>query len=147
MLKKLLATSNECHITILRLGVGIMILPHGLQKTFGFFGGAGYSAQMAGFTQGMHIPAVFAFLAIMVELLGGIGLILGLITRVAAFGLACNMVVAIYTLNWNYGFFMNWGGKQKGEGFEFHFVVLAALLALMIKGGGAASADRALSKH
>ncbi len=101
---------------------------------------------MAGFERG-HIPAVFAFLAIMAEFLGGIGLILGALTRIAAFGLAVNMVVAIYVLNWQNGFFMNWTGRQKGEGFEFHTLVIAMAIALMVRGGGAASVDRALAKN
>ena len=122
-----------------------MILPHGLQKTVGWFGGAGFSAQMAGFERG-HIPAVFAFLAIMAEFLGGIGLILGALTRIAAFGLAVNMLVAIYVLNWQNGFFMNWTGRQKGEGFEFHMLVIAMAIVLMARGGGAASVDRAIAK-
>jgi putative oxidoreductase len=121
-----------------------MILPHGLQKTFGLFGGAGFSKMMAGFTQGAHIPVVFAFLAIMAEFLGGLGLILGFLTRIAAFGVMCNMVVAI-TRQWQFGFFMNWGGRQKGEGFEFHLLVLGIALALMIGGAGLWSMDAALA--
>ena len=74
MFRKWLATPNDWTLTILRLAAGIMIFPHGLQKTFGWFGGAGFSAQMAGFERS-HIPAVFAFLAIMAEFLGGLGLI------------------------------------------------------------------------
>ena len=145
-MRKWLATPNDWALTILRLAAGIMILPHGLQKTFGCFGGAGFSAQMAGFERG-HIPAVFAFLAIMAEFLGGIGLILGALTRIAAFGLAVNMVVAIYVLNWQNGFFMNWTGRQKGEGFEFHMLVIAMAIVLMARGGGAASVDRAITKN
>ena len=145
-MRKLLATPNNWTLTILRLAAGIMILPHGLQKTFGWFGGAGFSAQMAGFERG-HIPAVFAFLAIMAEFLGGIGLILGALTRIAAFGLAVNMLVGVYLLNWANGFFMNWTGLQKGEGFEFHLLVVAIALVLMAKGGGAASVDHAIAKN
>jgi len=143
--RKWIATTNDWTLTILRLAAGIMIFPHGLQKTFGSFGGPGFSAQMAGFERG-HIPALFAFLAIMAEFLGGIGLILGALTRIAAFGLAVNMVVAVYVLNWSNGFFMNWTGRQKGEGFEFHLLVVAILIVLMARGGGAVSVDRALAK-
>ena len=147
MLRKLLATTSECHVTVLRLALGIMILPHGLQKTFGLFGGSGFSKTMASFTGPGHIPALFAFLAIMAEFLGGIGLILGLLTRVAAFGVACNMVVAIFKVHLGNGFFMNWSGKQSGEGIEFHIIVIAVCIALMIKGGGPVSADRALANR
>jgi len=145
MSSKLIATSNDWTLTILRLAAGIMIFPHGLQKTFGWFGGAGFSAQMAGFERS-HIPAVFALLAIAAEFLGGLGLIFGALTRIAAFGLASNMIVGVYLLHWKNGFFMNWSGHQKGEGFEFHILVVAMAIVLMARGGGAASIDRALSR-
>ena len=144
-MRKWIATPNDWTLTLLRLAAGIMILAHGLQKTLGWFGGPGFSAQMAGFEAG-GIPAVFAFLAIMAEFIGGIGLILGALTRIAAFGLAVNMVVAVYMFNWANGFFMNWGGRQKGEGFEFHMLAIAMAIVLMAKGGGAASVDRAIAK-
>jgi putative oxidoreductase len=100
---------------------------------------------MSGFEQG-GIPAVFAFLAIAAEFLGGIGLILGLLGRVAAFGIACVMVVALNMTRPN-GFFMNWSGQQKGEGYEYHLLVLAMTVAIMIVGSGAFSIDLALSRH
>jgi putative oxidoreductase len=146
MLNKLLATSNEWQLTVMRLAVGIMILPHGMQKTFGTFGGPGFSAQMAGFTGPGHIPAVFAFLAIMAELLGGIGLILGCLTRIASFGVLCVMVIGAALVNLPNGLFMNWTGQQKGEGFEFHILAVALLIALMTKGAGPLSIDRAFSR-
>ena len=146
MLKKLLTTSNEWQLTVMRLAVGIMILPHGMQKTFGTFGGPGFSAMMAGFTGPGHIPTVFAFLAIMAELLGGIGLILGLLTRIAAFGVLCNMVVGALLVNLPNGLFMNWTGRQKGEGFEFHILAIALLIAVMTKGAGPLSVDKAIAK-
>ncbi|MDP9114834.1 MAG: DoxX family protein [Acidobacteriota bacterium] len=144
-MRKWLATPDDWTLTILRLAAGIMILPHGLQKTLGWFGGFGFSAQMAGFERG-HIPAVFAFLSIMAEFLGGIGLILGALTRIAAFGLAANMLVAVYMVHWRNGFFMNWSGRQSGEGFEFHMLVIAIAIALIVRGGGAASVDRAVAR-
>ncbi len=145
MFRKSVATSNDWYLTVLRLAAGIMILPHGLQKTFGLFGGSGFSQTMAGLTHGAHIPAVFAFLAIMAEFLGGIGLIVGFLTRIAAFGVLCNMVVAVVTYNSRFGFFMNWSGNQKGEGFEFHLLAIAILLGVMLRGAGPASIDRAIA--
>ena len=97
------------------------------------------------FTHGMGIPAVFAFLAIAAEFFGGLGLILGLLGRVAAFGIACNMLVAIAKVHAGNGLFMNWTGNQKGEGFEYHLLVLAMTTAIMIAGSGALSLDRALT--
>jgi putative oxidoreductase len=144
--RKLINTTDDLAITILRLVLGVVFFAHGAQKALGWFGGYGFSGTMAFFTQQAHIPAAFAFLAICAEFLGGIGLILGLLGRVASFGIACNMVVAVAMVHWHFGFFANWFGNQKGEGFEYHLLALAITLAIMIKGSGAFSIDRALSK-
>jgi putative oxidoreductase len=97
------------------------------------------------FTGMMHIPAPLAFLAIGAEFFGGMGLILGFLTRIAAFGIGVNMLVAMMTVHRAFGFFINWSGTQKGEGFEFHLLVLAIVAFLMIRGAGAFSVDRVLS--
>ena len=147
MLKKILSTDGNSATTILRLVLGIVFFAHGAQKALGWFGGYGFSGTMGFFTETLHIPAVFAVLAIMAEFLGGLGLIFGLLTRIAAFGIAANMLVAIYAVHLPFGFFMNWSGAQKGEGFEYHLLVLAMTAFLMIKGAGAASLDRVLSRQ
>lgn len=144
-MRKLLHTPNDLGLTILRVGLGIVFFAHGAQKMLGWFGGYGFSGTMNMFTQMMHIPAPLAFLAICAEFFGGLGLIFGLLTRVAAFGIACNMLVAIATVHAPNGFFMNWSGQQKGEGFEYHLLVLAITLVLMIYGAGRLSIDRALA--
>src|SRR5712664_4712672 len=146
MIRKLYATDNDSTAAILRLVLGVVFFAHGAQKTLGWFGGFGFSATMGFFTQQAHIPAPLAFLAICAEFIGGIGLILGLLGRVAAFGIACNMIVAIAMVHWRFGLFANWYGNQKGEGIEFHLLAIAAALVIMIKGSGAFSIDRALSK-
>ena len=110
----------------------------------GWFGGHGFSATMGFFTGAMHIPAPLAFLAIAAEFFGGLGLILGLLTRIEAFGIALTMLVAIATVHGAFGFFMNWSGTQRGEGFEYHLLVLAMTAFLMMRGGGTFSVDRAL---
>ena len=145
MIRKLIATNDDAAITILRLVLGVVFFAHGAQKALGWFGGYGFTGTMGFFTGMMHIPAVFAFLAIAAEFLGGLGLILGLFTRVAAFGISSNMIVAVAMVHHQFGFFMNWTGGQKGEGYEYHLVLLAALVVLMIRGAGAASVDRMLS--
>jgi putative oxidoreductase len=142
MLRKLINTDNSIATAIFRLVLGIVFFAHGAQKILGWFGGYGFTGTMGFFTGTMHIPAFFAFLAIAAEFLGGLGLILGLLTRVAAFGIAMNMLVAIATVHHQFGFFMNWTGAQKGEGFEYHLLVLAMTTFLMIRGAGAFSADR-----
>jgi putative oxidoreductase len=145
MLRKLTTTQNSSAIAILRLVLGVVFFAHGSQKMLGWFGGYGFTGTMGFFTGGLHIPAPFAFLAIAAEFFGGIGLLLGLLTRIAAFGIAVNMIVAILTVHLQFGFFANWTGQQKGEGFEFHLLVLAITTFLMIKGGGAFSVDRQLA--
>ena len=145
MLRKLIATDDDVASLVLRVVLGIVFFAHGAQLALGWFGGNGFSATMQFFTQNMHIPAVFAFLAIMAQFLGSLGLIVGLLTRVAAFGIAVVMLVATVMIHLPVGFFMNWFGNQKGEGYEYHLLAMDIALALMIKGGGKASIDRALT--
>src|SRR6266851_9092547 len=146
MLRRLLVTDANTATVILRLVLGVVFFAHGSQKMLGWFGGYGFSGTMAYFTGPAHIPAVFAFLAIAAEFFGGLGLMFGFLTRIAAFGISVNMLVAIATVHGGVGFFMNWTGTQKGEGFEYHLLVLAMTAFLMIRGGGAFSLDRAIAK-
>jgi putative oxidoreductase len=143
-MRKLFSTSNDLTLAIARLVLGIVFFAHGAQKMLGWFGGYGFSRTMGFFTHN-GIPAPLAFLAICAEFFGGLGLIVGLLSRIAAFGIAVNMVVAIATVHVHNGFFMNWFGHQKGEGYEYHLLALGLLLLVMVKGAGAASLDRLLS--
>lgn len=146
MFQKLFRTSNDLTLTVVRLVLGIVFFMHGAQLVLGWFGGYGYTGSMHFFTQGMGVPAPFAFLAIMAQFLGGIGLIVGLLSRIAAFGIAMDMLVAIFTVHIKVGFFMNWYGMQKGEGYEYHLLALALCLIVFVKGSGAASIDGVISK-
>jgi putative oxidoreductase len=145
MIQKLFATSDDRATTVLRLVLGVVFFAHGAQKMLGWFGGSGFTGTMDMFTKFMHIPAFFAFLAICAEFLGGLGLIFGFLTRIAAFGIFTEMVVAVAMVHRHFGFFMNWTGTQKGEGYEYHLLVFAITAFLMIRGAGAASLDRLLS--
>ncbi len=144
-LTHLLRTGNGIDALLLRVVLGAVMFPHGAQKVLGWFGGYGFSGTMTAFTQNMHIPALFAFLAIAAEFAGALGLIVGLTTRVAAFGVGVTMAVAA-TMHWQNGFFMNWYGNQKGEGFEYHLLAIGIAVVLMIKGGGRFSLDRAVTR-
>jgi putative oxidoreductase len=144
VLKKIIATQTDWVSTLLRLTLGIVMFPHGAQKMLGWFGGDGFSGTMEFFTNQMGIPAVFAFLAILAEFAGSLGLILGLLTRIAALGIFVNMTVAILAVHLSNGFFMNWLGNQKGEGFEYHLLALGIAVAVIIRGGGAFSVDQKL---
>ena len=146
MFQKLIRTENSYSALILRVVLGIVIFPHGAQKALGWFGGGGLGNTMQFFAQ-MQIPAIFGALDIVAEFLGALGLIVGLLGRVAAFGIGCVMVVAVYRVHLPNGFFMNWSGRQPGEGFEYHLLVLAIVIALLIKGSGALSLDRVLMRR
>jgi putative oxidoreductase len=147
MFRNLLSTSNDLVLTLLRVVLGIVFFFHGAQKMLGWFGGNGFSGTMQYFTGPMGIPAVFAFLAIAAEFFGGLGLIVGFLSRIAAFGILVNMVVAIFKVHLPNGFFMNWTGAQNGEGFEYHLLVIVIALAIIVKGAGALSVDYALSRR
>lgn len=146
MFKKLVNTSNDPVLTVLRLALGLVFVAHGAQKVLGWFGGYGFSATMGAFTHGMGIPAPLAFLAICAEFFGGLGLLVGLLGRIAALGIVTNMIVAVLMVHGHIGFFMNWAGTQKGEGIEYHLLAIALGLAVLIKGSGAFSVDRLLSR-
>ncbi|HVU08032.1 MAG TPA: DoxX family protein [Verrucomicrobiae bacterium] len=134
-------TNNSFAPLLARLTLGIVMFPHGAQKALGWFGGYGFSGTMNAFTQQMHIPAPLAFLAIAAEFAGSIGLILGCLSRVAAFGIGTNMVVAILTVHEANGFFMNWFGNQKGEGYEYHLLAIGLALIVFLYGAGTLSLD------
>jgi putative oxidoreductase len=145
MFRKLIATENDRMLAIMRLLLGAIFFAHGAQKMLGWFGGFGYTGTMAAFTHQMGIPAGLATLAIAAEFFGAIALIFGLGGRLAALGISTIMLVAVFKVHLQNGFFMNWYGNQKGEGFEYHLLVLAIGLLLMLRGSGAWSIDRALA--
>jgi putative oxidoreductase len=144
-MKRLLATNDDVTLTILRLVLGVVFFAHGAQKMLGWFGGYGFHGTM-GFFEHVGFPAPVAFLIICTEFFGGLGLIVGLLTRIPALGIGVEMIGAVLMVHLPNGFFMNWYGNQKGEGFEYHLLVIAIAAVLLIRGGGAFSADRALSK-
>src|SRR5260370_4141385 len=137
MIRRLFATDDSTATAILRLVLGLVFFAHGAQKMLGWFGGFGFSGTMGFFTGAMHIAAPLAFLAIAAELFGGLGLIVGFLTRIAAFGIAVNMLVAIATVHSGFGLFLNWSGPQRGAGFEYHLLSLATTAFLIIRVAGA----------
>jgi len=147
MFKGIVNTCNDYALAIGRLLLGAVFFAHGAQKALGWFGGHGFNATMAGFTGKMHIPVFFALLAIAAEFAGGLGLIVGFLGRIASFGIICNMAVAVAMIHSHVGFFMNWAGTQRGEGFEFHLLALGLGAVILIKGSGALSIDRWLTRR
>jgi len=126
---------------ILRLTLGIIMLPHGARKMFGLYGGYGFRLTMDYFTRQMNLPAVLAGLIILTELMGSICLIIGFASRLFAFLFLAIMAGAILTTNYKNGLFMNWSGNQKGEGFEYHLLVIGICICLLFTGSGKYSTD------
>lgn len=126
---------------ILRIGLGVVIFAHGAQKLLGWFGGNGFEGTMGFFTGKMGLPWLVAFLVIIGESLGSLGLVAGFLTRLTAASFIVIMLGAIATVHWPHGFYMNWFGQQQGEGFEFHLLVVAMSAALVVIGGGKWSID------
>ena len=131
---------------ILRLTLGLVIFPHGAQKLLGWYGGYGFPGTLGFFTDTMHLPWLIAFLVIIGESFGSVALFLGLLTRFTAASLAVIMVGAIVTTHLPHGFFMNWFGKQQGEGYEYHLLVIGIAVALLVTGAGRWSVDRVIAK-
>ncbi len=146
-MKRLLRTNGGVTALILRLTLAIVIFPHGAQKVLGWFGGHGFTGTMGFFTAQSGLPWLVAFLVIVAEFLGSLGLLFGFLTRLCALGIGAVMVGAIFLVHAGNGFFMNWTGQQAGEGYEFHILAIGIALALLVAGGGAASVDKALARR
>jgi len=146
MLKALFRTDDSKGSIFLRFALGVVMFPHGAQKVFGLFGGPGYTKTMEMFTIKMHFPGYAVILLMITEFAGALCLIAGLCTRVFAFAIGMSIAICAYMNHLPNGFFMNWSGNQKGEGFEFHILVVGIALALVVKGGGAFLIDRRMAK-
>ncbi len=137
----LIQTTRDPTLTIARLALAIIFFAQGSQKMFGLFGGRGFSGTLELFNQTMGIPAPLTVLAMVAEVAGSIGLLLGLLSRVAALGVLVVMIVAPFANGLYPRFFMNWTGRQTGEGFEYHILAVVLILGILVRGGGAFSLD------
>ncbi len=146
MLRYVFATTDEPILFLIRVAVGLVILAHGAQKLLGWFGGYGFKGTMQYFTGTAGLPWTLAFLVIVIESFGALGLVTGLFARPAALGIIAVMIGAIVMVHWPVGFFMNWFGAQPGEGFEFHLLVIAMAAAVLIWGAGAWSLDGLIAR-
>jgi putative oxidoreductase len=144
MFQKLIHTDESFTGLLARLTLGFVMLPHGLQKLLGLFGGYGFTGTMNAFTGG-GMPWIVAFLVILGESFGALGLIFGFMSRFAAFGITVIMLGAIFIGHLSNGFFMNWTGQQPGEGFEYHILAIGLGLIILLRGAGRWSIDRALT--
>lgn len=143
-MKRFLATNNSGVLLFQRIMLGLVMFPHGMQKLLGWWGGFGWDGTL-GFFQRQGIPYIAGVLVILGESLGALGLIAGFLTRLCALGIVATQIGAFFMVNLPVGFFMNWSGTQKGEGYEYALLALTIAIPLSIWGGGKASIDRALS--
>jgi putative oxidoreductase len=142
MKSNLFSTGPDWTLAFIRIVLGVVFFAHGAQKVLGWFGGAGLKETLRTMHEFLHLPIPLAFLAVMAEFLGGVGLIVGLLSRVAAFGICLTMLSAIAMVHGRNGLFMNWLGDRKGHGFEYHLLAIALAIAIVVRGAGAASLDR-----
>jgi putative oxidoreductase len=146
-MKAVFLTDDSWTGLILRLTLGLVMFPHGAQKLLGWYGGFGFDGTIGFFTQQMGMPWLIAFLVIMGESLGSVALLAGLLTRFTAASTGVIMLGAITMVHLPHGFFMNWFGKQQGEGYEYHFLVIGIAAALLVTGAGRWSIDREISNR
>jgi putative oxidoreductase len=146
LLEWLVATHGDVVPLVLRLTLAVVIFAHGAQKALGWFGGDGLRGTLDSLRKS-GVPSPVAVLAIMAEFLGPLGLAVGLLTRVAALGIAAVMLGAILTVHGRHGFFMNWYGNQPGEGFEYHVLAIGLAVALVLNGAGVWSLDAMIAGH
>lgn len=142
LINKLIQTGTSYAPLALRIPIGIILMAHGAQKLFGWFGGYGLQGTgqwMASI--GLKPGVLMAFLAGSGEFFGGLFLLIGLLTRPAALVTAFTMIVAIFTVHIDNGLFM------ANNGYEFGLALLAATVSLLISGAGNLSIDRLLSRQ
>jgi putative oxidoreductase len=142
MLSDLFSTDPDWTQTIVRLILGVVFFAHGAQKLLGWFGGPGLRSTIGALHQHLGLPVPLAFLTVAAEFLGGLGLIVGLMSRIAAAGIAFIMFAAIFMVHGRYGLFLNWFGDRKGHGYEYHLLAIALAAVIVGRGSGAASLDR-----
>ena len=148
MFRRVVHTANDPSLAVVRVVLGSIMFAHAAQKVFGWFGGNGWAPALEFYNGVLGIPVAIAACAIITELLSSLGLIVGLLSRIAAVGVVAIMIGAIAIMIGPNGFFMNWFGLMEAgaEGYEYHLLVIAMSILLVVKGGGAASIDRILSR-
>ncbi|HEY0770846.1 MAG TPA: DoxX family protein [Sphingobacteriaceae bacterium] len=147
MKDRVFSTNNDWTGLINRLTIGLILFPHGAQKLLGWFGGPGFSGEMNFFTETLNLPWLIAFLVIIIEFFGSVFLIAGFASRVWAAAMIVLFIGIILIGHIEHGFFMNWFGDQKGEGYEYHLLIIGLSLAVLVIGSGKLSVDGVLAKR
>lgn len=145
-MQRFIRTSGDWTTALVRLTLGVVMLPHAAQKAFGWFGGYGLEGTYGYFTGALGMPGPVAAIGLAAEILGALGLVFGLLGRGAALGIFAVMAGATVMVHLPVGFFMNWSGAQAGEGYEYHLLAMAMAVVVMVRGSGPASLDRLLSR-
>ena len=146
MKNRLFKTNNDLTGLITRLTLGLILFPHGAQKAIGWFGGYGFTGTMGFFTDTLHLPWIIGFLVIIIEFIGALSLLAGFASRIWSISIIILFLGIILTSHLNNGFFMNWFGNQKGEGYEFHLLIIGLSIAILINGSGKYSVDEKLTQ-
>ncbi|GHM99100.1 hypothetical protein WSM22_05900 [Cytophagales bacterium WSM2-2] len=146
MKKEIFNTNDDWSSFVIRLTIGLIIFPHGAQKMLGWFGGPGFSGEMNFLTTVVNLPWIIAFLVIFIEFVGALSLIAGFASRIWAVLMISLMIGIIVIVHFDNGFFMNWFGNQKGEGYEYHLLVIGLSLAILFGGSGKFSVDSVIVK-
>ena len=141
MFTQLFKTTNSIAPTFIRVVLGFVLLGHGAQKLLGWYGGYGFNGTMGYFTESVGLPWIVGFLVIVIEFFGSISLILGFATRIWSAAMVILFAGIIVTVHLPNGFFMNWYGNQKGEGYEFFLLAISMAVSLVISGAGRFSVD------
>lgn len=146
-LKTFFETKDHYEGVVVPLTLALVILPHGCQLLFGWFNGIGYQAAMNYFTQVENLPWIIGLMVILLQTLGALCILIGLAGRLMAMGMMVLFIGMILTSHLDHGFFMNWFGQQKGEGYEYHLLVIGLCLTLLISGSGTKSLDYYLTRN
>ncbi|MCB2204085.1 DoxX family protein [bacterium] len=143
---QIIYTDSHAAGLLARVILGCAILPHGLQKTLGMFGGKGLIASLDAL-ESIGIPPVFGVLVIASESIGALLLIFGVFSRFMAGSIMITMLGAVLLKHIDFGFFMNWSGMQEGEGWEYHLLAMGLGLIVLVMGSGSLSFDRWLTRR
>jgi putative oxidoreductase len=138
-------TDGGAAALIIRVTLGVVMFAHGSMMALGWFGGPGLMVGARQLREQAGVPVALAVFFTLVELFGAIALVVGLLARLAALGIAAIMLGA-GVIHSSEGFFMNWFGQKSGEGYEYCLLALAMAISVMLTGAGAFSLDGLLAR-
>lgn len=146
IIQRIIQTNDNWGQLIARFTIGLVLFPHGAQKMLGLFGGPGFTLTLNVLTNQMQLPWIVAVLVILVEFFGSIFLIIGFASRVWSLAIAFLFIGIIFTAQIEHGFFMNWFGIQKGEGYEYSLLIIGIAISTLVNGSGRFSIDNKIFK-